>query len=215
MDRWVCKRCFASNDGDVWACTACGWPRGEVPAPSETLGPAPAYAPAAGPVRPTPWWRPLLRYSWIVAIVVVGGYALIGYLGQARRDASGTITSGGSVRLAELQVGDCFDAPATGEITEVTGRPCTNEHQFELFAIAQDTADSTYPDDATMGTFLASACGSTFETYVGSSYQASSLGILPVTPTEDGWSHGDRTFFCAAYDPAQDRLTGSLRNAAR
>lgn len=215
MDRWVCKRCFASNDGDVSACGACGWPRGEDPVPSETLAAAPAYAPAAGPERPTPWWRPFLRYWWVVAILVIGGYALSGYLGQARRDASGSITTAGSVALTELRVGDCFDAPSGGTVSRVTGRPCADSHTFELFAIATDSVDETYPDDAAMGSFLASACVPAFADYVGSAYGASALEILPVTPTEDGWSRGDRTFFCAVYDPATGQLTGSLHGSGR
>lgn len=212
MDRWVCKRCFASNEGDASACSTCGWPRGEAPPPQETLTQGAGYAPVAGPVRPVPWWRPLLRYWWIVAI---GAVIYLGWMSQAHRDASGTITSGGSVRLSDLQVGDCFDAPGTGEISEVTGRPCADAHQFELFAIATDSVDTTYPDDVAMAAFLSSACGEAFNAYVGTTFSSTSLGILPVTPTEDGWSHGDRTFFCALYDPAQSRMTGSLRGSGR
>lgn len=215
MDRWVCKRCFASNEGDVSACSACGWPRGEVPPPDDTLAPVPGAVPASGPPPPAPWWRPLLRYWWIVAIIVVGGYAFIGYLGQAQRDANGSITSAGSVKLADLRVGDCFDSPGTGAVSEVTGRPCTAEHEYELYVVASDDVDDTYPDDAGMAAFLSSACIPPFTTYVGLDYQGSQLEILPVTPTQDGWSRGDRRFFCALYDPGQSRLTGSLRGSAR
>jgi hypothetical protein len=213
MDRWVCKRCFASNEGDAAACSTCGWPRGEVPPPEEPLDPLPAPASQPGPVQPAPWWRPLLRYWWVVGIILVGGYALVGYLGQAHRDADGRITSAGSVTLSELRVGDCFDAPSGGTISRVTGRPCPQTHAFELFAIATDSVHDSYPDQATMGSFLASACIPAFADYVGTPYGSSTLAILPVTPSEDGWSHGDRTFFCALYDPAQSRLTGSLRGS--
>jgi hypothetical protein len=215
MDRWVCKRCFASNEGDVSACSACGWARGEVLDAADSPSSVPAFAPPSGPVRPAPWWRPLLRYWWILAIVAVGSYALVTFLGQARRDANGSITTAGSMTLSELRVGDCFDAPSDGTISRVTGRPCADAHRFELFAIASDSVDQAYPDDATMGTFLASACIPAFTEYVGSAYGTSSLEILPVTPTADGWSRGDRTFFCAVFDPDRSQLSGSLRGASR
>ena len=212
MDRWVCKRCFASNEGDASACATCGWPRGEVPPAEDSQ--LPAHLPAAAP-PPARWWQPLLRYWWLLGIVIVGTFALTSYLGQARRDASGAITTAGTVALTDLRVGDCFDVPGGGTISQVTGRPCSEAHAYELFVVATDTVDATYPDDATMAAFLSNACGQTFNDYVGTSYNTTVLGILPVTPTENGWSRGDRTFFCAVFDPDNDRLTSSLRGSGR
>ncbi len=147
--------------------------------------------------------------------MIVGTFALTSYLGQARRDASGAITTAGTVALTDLRVGDCFDVPGGGTISQVTGRPCSEAHAYELFVVATDTVDATYPDDATMAAFLSNACGQTFNDYVGTSYNTTVLGILPVTPTENGWSRGDRTFFCAVFDPDNDRLTSSLRGSGR
>lgn len=211
MDRWVCKRCFASNEGEAGACTICGWPRGEVFA--EANDPIPAYAaplPAARP-GPAPWWRPLLRYGW-VAVLLVG--AVVVWSTQAHRDSSGRISSGGSMDIGQLQIGDCFDA-GDGVLSQVTAHPCSTAHTYELFAIAEDTVDTDYPDDATIAQFLAGSCEPAFAEYVGISLEQSSLGVIQVAPTADGWSRGDRTFLCAAYDPASDRTTGSLRGTRR
>lgn len=211
MERWVCKRCFASNDGAVDACTTCGWPRGEAVEPG--AGDVPAYAlPAPAAPRAVPWWRTLVRFWWVAALVVVAG---VTWFSQAHRDASGSITSGGKVDIGSLKVGDCFDTPASGEVSEVTGRPCGEAHEYELFAIAQDTVHSDFPDDAAMQSFLLDACGQAFADYVGTSIDSSRLGILQVTPTPDGWARGDRAFFCATYDPENNRLTSSVRGSGR
>lgn len=206
MDRWVCKRCFASNEGDASVCASCGLERGVVPPPSEVRLPVSAQA------RPRAWWRPLLRYWWIAGLVVVGG---VGYLTQAHRDSSGAIQTGGKVQISDLRIGDCYDAPGQGEVSEVTGRPCTQSHEYELIAKVDDTQDTTYPTETQFQDFVGQACLPMFEAWVGISFDQSALQIAWVEPSSDGWSRGDRTVFCSAYDPANSKLTSSLKNARR
>ncbi len=175
----------------------------------------PARLPAAPAPAPARRWEPLIRYWWLIGIVVVGAFVLTGYLGGAGRGADGSITTAGRVAFKDLRVGDCFDAGGAGTITEVTGRPCSEPHEYELFVITTDTVDTAYPDDPTMAAFLTNACGEAFTAYVGTPVTSTALGILPVTPSQDGWSRGDRTFFCAIFDPANKRLTSSLRGSGR
>ena len=121
-ERWVCKRCFADNDETNSACQRCGLIRG-------------AEATDADQARPADGgWRRWLRYWWIPAIVVA---LAVGYFTNARRGADGGITDGGTLQIADLRVGDCFDlteATAT-EISEVDAKPCTDAHEYEMFHI--------------------------------------------------------------------------------
>ena len=82
-ERWVCRRCFHSNDGTVGACANCGLARGsEVPAGEAGVvpaAPAPATSGGSG-------WSGLLRFAWIPIVIVVVG---AGILFAARRDEGG------------------------------------------------------------------------------------------------------------------------------
>ena len=66
-----------------------------------------------------------------------------------------------------------------------------------------------------MDRWVCRQCFASNEGDIGISPATSGLGLLQVTPTEDGWSRGDRTFYCAVYDPNEDRLTSSLHGSGR
>src|SRR5262249_20277090 len=52
----------------------------------------------------------------------------------------------GPKQASALEVGDCFDEPATaGEVDEVPHHPCTQSHTAEVFAILTYTSSSDYP----------------------------------------------------------------------
>jgi hypothetical protein len=145
-----------------------------------------------------------------VIVLAVGGY-----LTQAHRNDAGAIQSGGTVQIDKLRVGDCYDAPGTGEISEVTGRPCGQSHEYELIALIQDPAQGTYPADAAFQDFVGQSCVPVFESWVGQAIDNSSLDIAWVVPTKDGWDKGDRTVICSVYDPNNSKLTSSLKGSHR
>ena len=207
-ERWVCKRCFASNSGDVGACSNCGLARGsEVPAGEVA---AAAAAPQAGPVSRWSW---LLRFWWIGLVIVV---AVGGAIFAARRDEGGQIVGAGDLEVFDLQPGDCFDLkdPTEEEIENVEAKPCTESHEFEMFFITT-LPDGEYPDEATLVRYLEQDCLPAFADFVGISYRESQLDIYWLTPTEPGWAAGDREMQCAVFDPINDELTGSMRGSAR
>ena len=103
-ERWVCLRCFASNDGSAATCSNCGLERGVDPAAGASgdgaVG-APAI-PQASQGGGFPWrW---VIYG-VIALVVVGGSVLF----AARRDDTGAISDAGDMSVFDLTVGDCFD----------------------------------------------------------------------------------------------------------
>jgi Septum formation len=212
-ERWVCRRCFNSNDGWRTACTNCGQPR-NAPSPEAASGGtgwAPAQ-PASGGMR-IPWR--LVIYG-VIALVVFGGSVLF----AARRDDSGTITGAGNLSVFDLQMGDCFDAAFDPneytEISEVRAIPCTEPHVYEMYSVAeypQGEAPSGPDEDYTP--WETESCLGTFASYVGIDYNSSEYYISALVPTDDSWSHGDNTLMCFLHNDAETAVTGSARGAAR
>jgi hypothetical protein len=220
--RWVCPRCFESNEADADRCAKCGVERGadsaaaaatapgaQSTAPgTEGAQPAPAApgsrygAPAPQPGRPG-WLQLVLRFWWVGLLVIGGGIAAFNYLG-------------GSRPVTDMSVGDCFDLPdpESDSISDVTQRECTEPHQYEMYFVG-DLPDGQYPSDSDVDLWLEANCLPAFTDYVGIDYQSSVLVALPITPTEDGWNDGDHSVQCAIRDPNNAELTESLEDAAR
>ena len=116
--RWVCPRCFESNEADADRCVKCDLERGADPAAASSAAPgAPAAAPGSEGAQPVPaapggpwtaapapgsnrpgWLQLVLRFWWVGLLVIGGGIAAFNYLG-------------GSRPVTEISVGDCFDLP--------------------------------------------------------------------------------------------------------
>lgn len=227
--RWVCRRCFASNDAGATTCEQCGLERGADPSqlpdqPPSQRSPIPGagYAGAGQPdqwtppqAQPRPWWLQLaMRFGWIpVALIVV----FVGwYFFSPRRDDSGQIANTGDMQVVDLRVGDCFDLkdPDAVEVAEVEAKPCTEPHEYELFHAA-NMPDADFPSDAAVDAFVEAECVTAFTLYVGMDYQQSALYFSWFAPSTETWGDGDRAVQCAAYDPENTELTSSVRNAAR
>jgi hypothetical protein len=216
-DRWVCKRCFADNDGSAGSCARCGLLRGsEVPDADraawaeQTGAPPPAAGTAAG-------WQRWLRFWWIPAIAIA---LAVGYFTTARRGDDGALSGGGTLSVNDLRVGDCFSTDGATEIAEVQGVPCTEPHTFEVFAV--HTYDGPLPltDESSEVVFL-DLCQGEFETYVGAPYATSAIYGSMISPSEETYADGDREYVCVLFEPDPDDfdqdlvLTESLRGAAR
>jgi hypothetical protein len=213
-ERWVCKRCFADNDETNSTCQRCGLLRGAEATQADQTGWAAQHAAAAPTAAPA--WQRWIRFWWIPAIVIV---LVVGYLTTARRGDEGTIESGGTVNVDELRTGDCFNSDEE-EISDVDGVPCDEPHAYQVFAIVTHDA-ATYPTDDEMSEVFRTKCVPPFETFVGADYDSSEIFGQMITPSEDSWADGDRSFVCVLYEPdpndaAQNAvLTESLEGANR
>jgi hypothetical protein len=216
--RWVCRRCFASNDADATTCEQCGLERGADPASAQA---AAALRPDhqqqwAAPPQPAarPMWLQLVQRFWFVGLIVI--VAGVGWYLSARRDDTGQITSSGNMEMSDLRVGDCFDLkdPEESEVEEVEAKPCNVGHQYELYHLVE-MPGAEYPSDNEFTAFLQNECVPAFNAYVGMDYEVSALDILPFTPTTELWDSGDHGVQCTVYDPDDAELTSSLRGAAR
>ena len=206
MNRWVCLRCYTSNEDSAAACVKCGLLRGSM---------APAEPPAASPIVPARsgvLGGLLRRFAWVPVIAV---FAIGGFIFAAQRDESGQITQGGSLAIADLKVGDCFDQkdPDAEQADEVDARRCDQSHQFEMVSIGS-MRDGAYPTEIEFENFVGEVCLPAFDEYVGLAYEDSRLEVYWYYPLEDGWNEGDHLIQCAIYDPLESDIVGSLRGAA-
>lgn len=137
---------------------------------------------------------------------------------NSSRDDSGDITEGGDVGVFALQVGDCFDQPPSGDITEVAAVPCADPHDNEVFAIfdMEGGDDAAYPGDAAVTT-AAEECGAAlFSDYVGIDFAQSRFGVFQITPTQETWDSelNDREIICTASTIDGTQITGSIKDTA-
>jgi hypothetical protein len=217
--RWVCQRCYESNEADATACTRCGLERGADPsqaAPVSSDGGSGAATPQWAPPRPSgrpAWLSFVLRFAWIGVVIVV---VLVGFVLNARRDDTGQISSGGNLDVTELRTGDCFNLKDEGAetVSEVEAKPCSQAHRYEMFHVV-DMPEGDFPSDDAITGFIAQECLPAFGGYVGINYDESVLDFVPFTPTSESWDQGDRSIQCAAFDPKDATLTDSLKDAAR
>ncbi len=118
-----------------------------------------------------------------------------------------------------LEVGDCFDdwegATISTESQEVSDVPivdCAEPHDNEIYS-KQDLPDGSYPGDAAMEQTVIEVCYDGFESFVGRSYEESSLDFGWLFPTSESWAEGDREVVCFVYDFELAKLTGSMENS--
>jgi len=217
MGRWVCLRCYESNDAALVSCAKCGLARGTTPTapePGAADPGAPFGLPAAQPTQqPSVLWGLVRRFAWVPIVIVV---ALVGFWFSAGRDDSGEISRSGNMAITELRAGDCFDLKDPDEevIEEVDAKVCTEPHEYEMVFVV-DMPSATYPRADEMDQFAYAQCIPAFGAYVGLSYQESRYELTYVTPTEDGWNAGDHAVQCSAYDPGNSELTASLRGTSQ
>jgi hypothetical protein len=154
----------------------------------------------------------LRRFGWVMLVAVL---AIGGLIFAARRDDSGQITQGGTIAIADLRVGDCFDQKDVDaeQADEVDARRCDDGHQFEMMSIGT-MSNGSYPSDAEFENFVGTVCLPAFDEYVGLAYEDSRLEVYWYYPLEDGWAEGDHLIQCAIYDPLNSEVVGSLRGAA-
>ncbi len=91
--------------------------------------------------------------------------------------------------------------------------PCSEPHDFEVYAVPTLTSDD-YPGDDAVDAQADDPCGSAFGPFVGFDYQDSIYDYLGYKPTSESWSTGDRVVDCVIGDPA-GKTVGSLAGIGR
>jgi hypothetical protein len=114
-----------------------------------------------------------------------------------------------------LDVGMCVNGVAEGQVitTSLDPVPCTTPHDNEVVGSAQHPDASAYPGQPALETFAATSCIPAFNAYVGGDFQASSLAMLPLVPTETTWARGDRAITCVVLSNDGTKLTSSVKGS--
>lgn len=165
------------------------------------------------PDRPgsTGGWGRWLRLAWIPVVAAV---LLVGYFMGTRRDSAGLIQSAGTMSVADLRTGDCFNLGDVEVVSDVEGVPCGQAHAYEVFHVFERETPA-YPTDAEFEAIFLDACMPSFEAYVGIPYESSEIIASMLTPTAGSFADGDRDYICYLFEMGNDALTGSQRGAAR
>lgn len=195
---------------------------GGVVASPERLQPPPPAAPTDPDAIPDWSAAPATRRSWfqripvgwiIVAALVLGG-ALVGWYFNAGRSSSGDINKAGDLQATDLRVGDCFDLkdPNVDTIDDVRAVPCTTQHTYELF-FRGTMPSGDYPTDDAFDAWMSANCLPAFDSYVGRTYDQSTLEVYYLVPSDDAWRSGDYSIQCALYPQNNAHPTTSLKGS--
>jgi hypothetical protein len=156
--------------------------------------------------------RTPVRIAAMVAVTVV---AALAWFVIARTVAS-TLSP-----IPNYAAGQCVDGIGTGDTIDAAAirtATCADPHRGEVIGIHAIPASSdgaAFPGMSTIETAANDRCLPLFATYVGIPYDASSLEMYYIYPTEETWGRGDRQIACIATGSGGQELTGSVAGTAR
>jgi hypothetical protein len=217
--RWVCLRCFTSNEPTAATCANCGLARGGDPAAASGASgeawTAPALPPAESGRRRIPW--NLVLYG-VIGLVVVGSTLFF----AARRSDEGEITDAGDLSVQDLRVGDCFELSGDlttvdqAEVGSVRAIPCEEPHVYEVYVVSEYPANETPSAiDEPYSDWELAQCLDGFEAYVGIDFDSSRWYFSTLTPTDESWDQGDRAIQCFLHNENETSVTGSAQGTAQ
>jgi hypothetical protein len=221
---WKCARCATKNVEPTLTCSACRMIRGAVVVPGTSDLRFPTAQPGS-PARPAEWaahanGRP--RFLGPVSIGVVILIALlIGGTVTAWSDATpipiptGAPTASEPLDIVDLRIGDCFDVqePTIDAYSGLAPRSCSEAHRYEVFWTGAMPVGA-YPSAEAFEAFHDAHCPDAFAAYVGEASAESRFDTFWIVPNEEGWAAGYRSIQCSVCDPANPRLTYSLKGSS-
>ena len=149
------------------------------------------------------------------ALVFVGGAALTGCSAiKDVIDVADPIIEAVGDETTWIEIGDCFTDPGSEVVSDIPTVPCTESHDYEVYA-EFDIDLATFPGDDEIYRLADEGCLAPFGVYVGMPFETSTLDYSYYVPTQDGWdNYDDRSVSCILFDPA-GKLTTSMAGAAR
>lgn len=117
-----------------------------------------------------------------------------------------------------LTTGTCLNGVQdVGELTIDTAPvDCAAAHDNEVVASLPYSGDGgAYPGQPALNAFAQTPCTDAFAAYVGIPFDASTLDMFLITPTDGSWAKGDRQIYCVVAAPAGGKLTGSVKGTAQ
>ena len=135
---------------------------------------------------------------------------------QGVRDADGAIVRSATFHVEDLRVGDCGDWPEGEVVLSIDVHPCSEPHDFELYAVVihPDGPGDPYQGQRSLEAWSEQACYEQFEPYVGVAFEdAPTLTFEFLYPLEASWEDGDRDVQCALRHIAGQQLIGSKKGS--
>lgn len=126
--------------------------------------------------------------------------------------ACSSLLFGNRTQATNLVVGQCILVPINSQVNSVATTDCTEEHTGEVYSISPIDGESL-PSRDELEELVDDTCYSTFEAYVGSSPEDTSLDYTAMSPTADTWAKGDRTIVCIAVPTETDTLSRSVKDS--
>jgi hypothetical protein len=120
--------------------------------------------------------------------------------------------------VPKLTVGSCVNGIHEGvNVTTSTTRSvdCASPHENEVIASVDYSPSGAFPGQSALDAFATAQCPTAFESYVGVSFEQSSLQMIPVTPSDLTWAKGDRSVTCVVLTTDGSKLTGSVKGSQK
>ncbi|WP_165962964.1 septum formation family protein [Occultella glacieicola] len=142
--------------------------------------------------------------------IVRTALALVGAAGLAA-----SLAACGS-QVATAEVGACSNLEdLSGELTEIPTVDCGEAHDAQFVHSFDIDQDGDFPGDDAIATAAQEGCLSGFESFIGLSYEESTLELDWIAPNESTWDQAnDREVLCIAFLTDGSTVTESWEGAA-
>jgi len=120
--------------------------------------------------------------------------------------------------VPQLKTGTCHNNMLDRETVTVQssrGVSCSVAHEAEVIGTLVHTGNGPFPGVPTLLTYGQVPCIDAFRSYVGVDFQASSLDMVVVVPSEITWAKGDRNIACLVITTDGSRITGTVKGTQR
>jgi len=159
--------------------------------------------------------------KWLIfggIALLIGGFWLVGELGQADRDASGSVVSSGDESVLALREGDCVLnlglEGADSNVTDaaVTLVPCSEPHVYEVYSVDPSAFGALdQPNTSEFEQQGDDYCYSALSLYTGDDLDEPVFMYTYLFPTDESWRQGDRELACLLHYEDYSLWSGSAR----
>jgi hypothetical protein len=172
-----------------------------------------------------PWYTKVGRIILRSVLFRIAIFAVLGLFGYSQvsetevdkttRDSNGEVIESGAVGAQVLQFGDCLLFPDGGILgavfTKLESVPCTDLHDGQIGGI-HVLADGPYPgEDYFENEFGQKACWDDYDAFTGTQLEEPPHMVVPLFPTEEGWTEGDRDVHCLFVMADEGKLGASIQ----
>ena len=112
----------------------------------------------------------------------------------------------------ELDVGQCFDRPASPDVESVPAVPCRRPHDLQVIAVFDLEDAEQFPGPGVVADQAGNGCNERFEEFVGVPQDSSGLVLVPYAPDQLAWESGERQVTCAV-SLSEGQLEGSVQDS--